>query len=89
MEIYVTYNAEAQLKKLTELEKDEGISKSSSFYFIDSESKKGKKESWALKSYWGARLDPFAIIMEDDKPVKAFYSEAEDVIEGLRNYLQK
>ena len=47
----------------------------------------GKKEGWALKSEWGARQSPFALITVDGTPKKAFYSEAGDVIVELLKYL--
>lgn len=48
----------------------------------------GKKEGWALKSEWGARQSPFALITVDGTPKKAFYSEAGDVIVELLKYLK-
>lgn len=58
------------------------------FHFIDSRTLNGRKEAFQLKGSWGARMDPFAICMEDDKAVKAFYSETgEDVIESLITFL--
>lgn len=78
--VYVTYNKESQVSGLNK----EGIV----FYFLDSLSKNSKKKAFQLKSYWGAKLDPFAIVFEDDKPIKAFYSETgEDVINNLKNFL--
>lgn len=58
------------------------------FHFIDSRTLNGRKEAFQLKGSWGARMDPFAICMEGDKAVKAFYSETgEDVIESLITFL--
>ena len=57
------------------------------FHFVDSLAKKSKKEAWRIKSYYGAKLDPFAVILDDEKPVRAFYTEAEDVIDSLIKYL--
>lgn len=75
---------ETQLKKV-----EDAVKVASTFHFIDPLSKKGKKEAWALKSHWGARLDPFAIVMNDGKPVKAFYSESGEVIDDLILYLNE
>lgn len=80
LEVIVTYSDKTQIEKLEAL-------KAPSFHFIDSGTRKGKKEAWTLKSRWGAKLDPFAIIMKGDKPLKAFYSEAEDVVNNLITYL--
>lgn len=50
----------------------------------------GKKEAWSLKSEWGARESPFALVTIDGKPIKAFYSEAsKDVINDLLTYLNE
>lgn len=80
MEIKITYNDPVQVESLKELK---------GFTFIDSLSKKGKKEAWKLKNYWGAKLDPFALVLEEDKPIKAFYSEACNVVESLKQYLNE
>ena len=57
------------------------------FCLIDMTTSKGQKEGYKLKGHWGAKLNPFAIVYQDNKPIKAFYSEAEDVISNLINYL--
>lgn len=46
-----------------------------------------KKSAYQIKSYWGAKLDPFVVIQEEDKIIKVFYSEKEDAINQLINYL--
>lgn len=59
-----------------------------SLTFIDIMSKKGKKEGRAIKSYWGAKLDPFILIVKDGTPVKAFYSEdKKDPVDEAIKYL--
>lgn len=75
---------ESQAKKV-----EDAVKVPSTFHFIDPLTSKGKKEAWSLKSYWGAKLDPFAIVMNGDKPVKAFYSESENVIDNLILYLNE
>ena len=80
--VILVYNNKNQLDKIGDTSKYSPI-----FHFIDSMSKKGKKEAYKVKSYYAARLDPFAIILNNDKPIKAFYSEAEDVIDSLIKYL--
>lgn len=54
---------------------------------IDEGSRKEKKKAYALKSEWGAKETPFAVVMDGDKVIKAFYSEAGNVIEDLTKYL--
>lgn len=83
LKIIITYNNAAQIKEIKDSFKESLI-----FHFIDSLSKKGKKEAWTLKSYWGARLDPFILVMNNEKVIKAFYSEADNnVIKSLIKYL--
>lgn len=61
---------------------------SPSFIYMDESVKKNKKEIYTFKNHWGARALPFVLCMDKDKPVKAFYSEADpDVIKSLINYL--
>ena len=82
-EAVVIYSDYKQVEKV----KDE-VKTSLTFNFIDITSKKGKKDGWTIKSYWGAKLDPFILIVRDGTPVKAFYSEdKKDPIEEAIKYL--
>ena len=81
-DIIVVYSDKSQLDRIGDTSKYTPI-----FYFVDSLAKKSKKEAWRIKSYYGAKLDPFAVILDDEKPIKAFYTEAEDVINSLIKYL--
>ena len=81
-DIIVVYSDKSQLDRIGDTSKYTPI-----FHFIDSLAKKSKKEAWRIKSYYGAKLDPFAVILDDKKPIKAFYTEAEDVINSLIKYL--
>ncbi len=81
-DVFVVYNNEEQLNRIGDTSKYTLI-----FHFIDAMAKKGKKEAYRLKSHYAARLDPFAVILDKNKPIKAFYSEAEDVIDSLIKYL--
>ena len=81
-DIIVVYNDKNQLDRIGDTSKYTPI-----FHFVDSLAKKRKKEAWRIKSYYGAKLDPFAVILDDKKPIKAFYTEAEDVIDSLIKYL--
>ena len=82
MNIIVVYSDKSQLDRIGDTSKYTPI-----FHFVDSLAKKSKKEAWRIKSYYGAKLDPFAVILDDKKPIKAFYTEAEDVINSLIKYL--
>ena len=81
-EVIVVYSDKSQLDRIGDTSKYTPI-----FHFVDSLAKKSKKEAWRIKSYYGAKLDPFAVILDDEKPIKAFYTEAEDVINSLIKYL--
>ena len=81
-DIIIVYSDKSQLDRIGDTSKYTPI-----FHFVDSLAKKSKKEAWRIKSYYGAKLDPFAIILDGEKPIKAFYTEAEDVIDSLIKYL--
>lgn len=81
-DIIVVYSNKSQLDKIGDTSKYTPI-----FHFVDSLAKKSKKKACRIKSYYGAKLDPFAVILDDEKPIKAFYTEAEDVIDSLIKYL--
>lgn len=81
-DVIVVYSDKNQLDRIGDTSKYTPI-----FHFVDSLAKKSKKEAWRIKSYYGAKLDPFAVILDDKKPIKAFYTEAEDVIDSLIKYL--
>ena len=81
-DVIVVYSDKNQLDRIGDTSKYTPI-----FHFVDSLAKKSKKEAWRIKSYYGAKLDPFAVILDDEKSIKAFYTEAEDVIDSLIKYL--
>lgn len=81
-DVIVVYSDKSQLDRIGDTSKYTPI-----FNFVDSLAKKSKKEAWRIKSYYGAKLDPFAVILDNEKPIKAFYTEAEDVIDSLIKYL--
>ncbi len=84
MDIFITFSDESQIKELVDFNTEHTIN------FIDSNTKKGKRQAWLLKSHWAARLDPFILIKNGDKPIKAFYTEAnKNVVNELINYLNK
>ena len=86
IDVYIVHNDDNIKKKIG----DSNIKGSPFFHFIDDRTRKGKTEAFKLKSHWAAKLTPFAIIMEGDKAVKAFYSEADnDVIYSLIKYLEE
>ncbi len=81
-EVFIVYNDDKQIEKVKEIHNE-----SLTFHFINTNDGKGKKEGLKLKNYWAAKLEPFAIILQNGKPIKAFYSEYENIIDKLYNYL--
>ena len=81
-EVIVVYSDKSQLDRIGDTSKYTPI-----FHFVDSLATKSKKEASTVKSYYGAKLDPFAVILDNEKPIKAFYTEAEDVVDSLTKYL--
>ena len=82
VKIFITYSEPEQVEALENFKRD-----NVSFEFFDTKSSK-KKKAFALKSHWGARLDPFVLITDNDKPLKVMYSEDDpNVINSLINYL--
>lgn len=81
LKIFVTYNDPEQVKSLEDMNL-------SGLKLIDALTTKGKKEAWRVKSHYSAKLDPFAVVLKGDKPVRAFYTEAEDAINALIKYLK-
>lgn len=83
MDVYVVYNNDTVLGRIGDT-----LKVSPFFHFIDDRTRKGKKDSWKIKGSFGAKLTPFAVVCEGEKPLKAFYSETgEDVIKSLIEYL--
>ena len=55
--------------------------------FINYNTTKGRKESYKIKSEWGAKENPFVIVEEADKIIKVFYSEKNNAINQLIDFL--
>ena len=56
--------------------------------YIDFNTKNGRKEAYAVKSKWSARLNPFVVLQEGEEIIKVFYSEKENAVQQLINYLK-
>ena len=81
-DVYLVYNDDAQIQQIG------GTWKVSPFFhFIDDRTPDGRREAFKLKGFWGSRVTPFALCTDEEKPIKAFYSEAGDVIKSLIDYL--
>lgn len=56
--------------------------------YINYNSLKGRKEAYKVKSHWGARKNPFVVVKDDnDSILKIFYSETDNAIHQLINWL--
>lgn len=87
MDVHVIYNDD---NVLTRIGGAYTFKASPFFHFIDDRTHVGKKDSWKIKGAFGAKLTPFVVVYEGEKPLKAFYSETgEDVIQSLINYLNE
>ena len=58
--------------------------------YIDFNTAKGRKESFRIKSHWGAIKNPFVVVNEEDKVIKVFYSDGkgDNAIYQLINFLK-
>lgn len=56
-------------------------------HYIDFNTKKGRKEAYRVKSHWAAKMNPFVVLQDEGKIVKIFYSEKDNAIQQLINYL--
>ena len=85
MDVYIVYNDDSQI----ELLKNSNLRTDAFFHFADERTRKGFKESWKIKNPLAAKLSPFAVIYNNDIPIKAFYTEADDnVMQSLIEYLK-
>lgn len=86
-DVYLVYNDDLQIKKIGGTYT---LKVSPFFHFIDDRSYDGRKQAFKLKGSYGAKQTPFAVCMDKEKPVKAFYSESEkDVVKSLIKYLNE
>ena len=54
--------------------------------YIDEKTKNGKKESYKIKSEFGARKNPFVVIYNDeDKFIKCYWSENSNACQSFIN----
>lgn len=79
--IIFVYNSDEQRQKI-----EESVN-TDSFIFYDDRNLKERKKGATEMHKWASRKFPFAIHYEEDKPIKAFYSEANNVVNELINYL--
>jgi len=59
------------------------------FSFLDSGSMLCRADAYALKSEWGAREDPFALVKDKDKVLRCFYSEkSSNVVDEALDFIK-
>lgn len=52
--------------------------------FLDEGSLQDRSKAYILKSEYGARKAPFILIMDNDKPIEAIYSESCDALKVFK-----
>ena len=83
-DVFVVVDTDKDLRKLKTMEPK--VNPCLTIY--DDRYRGDKKKAWALKSEYGAKLNPFVLIHKDGIFAKVIYREAvEDVIGELENYL--
>lgn len=87
IKIFIVYDSPEQLQVF----KNKSLPFNPLVEYYNMNTRNGRKEGFKLKREWGARANPFCIIYDEDKAVKAFYSEndwEDNAIIQLLNYLQ-
>lgn len=84
-DVYFVYNDDSHVRQIGGAYT---LKVSPFFHFIDDRTPCGKKDSYKLKVEWGSRMTPFILCLEQERPVKAFYSETgEDIVRALIQFL--
>lgn len=59
------------------------------FTFLDIRSVLSRKQAFQLKSDWGARENPFAVVKNRDRVLRCFYAEnGKDVVDDALNFIK-
>lgn len=59
------------------------------FTFLDIRSVLSRKQAYQLKSDWGARENPFAVVKNRDRVLRCFYAESrKDVVDDALNFIK-
>lgn len=83
-DVFIVYDNKEQINKVGDTSKY-----SPTFHFVDYTTRKGRREALKIKSHYAAKLNPFAVVLDKNTPIKAFYTEAGDVITNLFSYLDE
>ena len=57
--------------------------------YIDYNTVSGRKEAFKVKSHWSAKMNPFIVVQDGEKIIKVFYSEKNNAINQLINFLNE
>ena len=57
--------------------------------YIDYNTVNGRKEAFKVKSHWSAKMNPFIVVQDGEKIIKVFYSEKNNAINQLINFLNE
>jgi hypothetical protein len=57
--------------------------------YIDYNTVSGRKEAFKVKSHWSAKMNPFVVVQDGEKIIKVFYSEKNNAINQLINFLNE
>lgn len=83
-DVYIVINDDSQKDRIASVV----LQTNPFFHFIDERRRDEIKNAYRLKGSFAAKQTPFAVVYDENhKPLKAFYSEAGDVINSLINYL--
>ena len=75
-DVFVVIDTDKDLRKLTTIEPK--VNPYLTIY--DDRYREDKKKAWALKSEYGAKLNPFVLIHKDGVFAKVIYREALDIV---------
>lgn len=56
-------------------------------HYVNFNTPKGRKEAYKVKSHWSAIKNPFVVLTEGDNVIDVFYSEKDNAINQLINFL--
>lgn len=88
IKVEIVCNSTLQIEKANEIKDKSGGEKAPAFIIYNENDKKQTYNARKLRNKWAARMCPFAIVYNDDEPIKGFWSEAGDVLKDLHEYLK-
>jgi hypothetical protein len=84
MILYLTYNNNCQQL----LEQLQNKLNNIEIIAYNEDVKKERKKAFGLKGNYGAKESPFSVLYNENKPIKAFYTEVKEcTLDNIINYL--